>query len=82
MLQKDDLLTSKDIANMTLQEFIKFKRVKTYRSYNLREFLDANLDWLLIGDLENIKSIKELGKLIIRLKEDLWYKIKHEKVED
>ena len=82
MLQKDDLLTSEDIANMTLQEFIKFKRVKTYRSYPAQELLDANTDWLLIGDLENIKSIKDLRRLIIELKEDLWYKIKREKVED
>lgn len=82
MLQKDDLLTSEDIANMTLQEFIKFKSIKTYKTYELKELLDANSDWLLIDELENIKSIKDLRRLIVNLKEDLWYKIKREKVED
>ena len=81
MLKEDDLLTSKDIANMTLKEFLSFKRVKTYRAYRLKELMEANSDWLLIGDLENVTTIKELRKLINDLKEDLWYEIRRNQIK-
>ena len=81
MLKEDDLLTSKDIANMTLKEFLSFKHVKTYRSHLLSELMKANSNWLLIAELEDVKTIKQLQKVINDLKEDLWYEIRRNKVE-
>ena len=81
MLKEDDLLTSKDIANMTLKEFLSFKHVKTYRSHPLSELIEADSEWLLIAELENVKTIKRLHKVINDLKEDLWYEIRRNQVE-
>ena len=68
------LLRTEDIRQMSLKEFLEFRHDKG-NAISMTEIQAANSDWLLISDLERVKDIKALRKLVGQLKEDLWWGI-------
>jgi hypothetical protein len=75
-MQARTLLRTEDIRQMSIKEFLEFRRERC-NAIPATEFQDANSDWLLISDLERVKDMKALRKLIGQLKEDLWWNIHH-----
>jgi len=71
------LPTTEDIRNMSFEEFMKFKSPKS-QTMCAQELCGANSEWIRVSMLENINSIEELRRLTEQIKEDLWWKIKHQ----
>jgi len=74
MTATKQLLTSADIKGMTLEEYMRYTPDR-YKAVSAVELCEANSDWLVICDLERVKNVAELRKLIKQLKEDLWWEI-------
>ncbi len=73
---ENKLLTTVDIENMSLKQFLKYKvKVSERILIPAEELLCANEDWLLIHELENVRTIKDLVRIVRMLKEDLWFNI-------
>ena len=72
------ILTTKNIESMSLDEFMKFKS-DHYKSICLQTLSESNDEWLWIDMMENIKSMKELREKTRQSKEDLWWKIQSKK---
>ena len=71
MKQEKLVLTTEDIRQMSLKDFMAFRQDR-YQSIRFSELCGANSTWLLVSDLEAVKSLKGLKKLTEQLKEDLW----------
>lgn len=74
------LLRISDIRQMSLKEFLEFRQERG-NAIPATEFQEASSDWLIISDLEGVKNLKVLRKLIAKMKEDLWWDIHHGKNE-
>lgn len=77
-MQQKQVLTTEDIRGMSLKEFMELRQDRC-NAIPATEFQEANIDWLLISDLEGIKNLKALMELTRQLKEDLWRDIQNRK---
>lgn len=77
---ENKLLTTADIENMPLKQFLKYKVDLSERKLiTAEELLCANEDWILINELEHVKTLKELFYIIRQVKEDLWFDVQRRK---
>lgn len=77
---ENKLLTTADIENMSLKQFLKYKVDLLERKLiTAEELLCANEDWILINELEHVKTLKELFYIIRQVKEDLWFDVQRRK---
>ena len=76
-METTELLTTEDIRNMNLDEFLKYKS-SSLRPLSLQKLCEANREWTFLNLLTNTETIKELQYHVKQRKEDLWWKIKHD----
>ncbi len=77
---ENKLLTTADIENMSLKQFLKYKVDTSERILiAAQELLCANEDWLLINELEHVETVKELFHIVRQAKEDLWFDVQRRK---
>lgn len=73
------LLTTEDIRQMTLKEFMGYKQERD-KVIACSKFQTANSTWLLVSDLEAVDSMKKLKQLTKQIKEDLWWGIHNRRI--
>ena len=82
-MSTDKLLTTEDIRKMSLKEFMNYRySIPEYQITPMWKLQCANIDWLIIDELEHTKSIKRLRQFAKELKEDLWYDIQNNRYKE